>query len=139
MNRLSLKVEKCCFSASWVRFAGGGGRPGGRPAFNWKEKMQLRIDNKEKKKLLKNRPTGNYDEYLKPHFDASRGDMIIDLANLTNFKPPDELRASADQDKKKIQMKMLFGSNKPFGILKRPETEPHKFSKKYRKIATLGE
>ena len=42
-----------------VRHAGGGGRPGGRPAFNWKEKKQLGIGTTQLLKPWKDTPFGD--------------------------------------------------------------------------------
>ena len=41
-----------------VRHGGGGGRPAGRPAFNWKEKKLLGLGETETLKPWKNKPSG---------------------------------------------------------------------------------
>lgn len=76
--------------ASWVRHAGGGGRPGTRPAFSWKEKVQLGLNDKKKLKPLKNSPFGFMDE-LMPHFNPEKGDKMIEITETTEYK--DDLEA----------------------------------------------
>ena len=66
----------------------------------------------------KSRPTGEFSE-IEPYFDASRGDMIIDITNLEEWKEPDLVLAkeSYADSRKKIQVNMLFGPNKTTGSI----------------------
>ena len=108
-----------------VRFAGGGGRPGGRPAFNWKEKLLLRLGSNEKKMPWKNRPFGDFEAEIMPYFDASRGDVIVDITNMSDWKEPVGVSSGTDErnnDKKKVKIPLLFGSNKSFGLLSKNST-----------------
>jgi len=94
-----------------VRNGGGGGRPGGARVLNFKEKKILGLDKPYKR--LTNKPFGFFDE-LEPFIDESRGDFIIPIGHLDYFEEPD----TGDlNDKRKIDVKALFGSNKSSGIL----------------------
>lgn len=114
-----------------IRFAGGGGRPGGRPAFGWKEKKQLQLREKgEKLKVFDLKNFGDFDD-IKHFIDTSRGDFIIDITDLNvdfskYFGTPEEQASIAakmekeDNSRKQVVPAMLFGSNKTTGqILKK--------------------
>ena len=75
---------------SLVRCAGGGGRPGGKPTFNWKERMELRLARKGAKKIkpFKMRPSGDWDD-IAPYFDESKGHIMINITDLDSFEMPD--------------------------------------------------
>ena len=105
------------------RFAGGGGRPGGRPAFNWKEKQVLRLSNKANKKKafkLKDFGEGEWGD-LEALLDKSRGDYVKNITALGEFKLPppksssDEQPEEEENTRKQIQVRALFGSHKGFG------------------------
>jgi len=102
------------------RFAGGGGRPGGRPAFTWKEKKQLGLDGKRLKPMRVNADVGLFEE-IEPYFNPARGDKIVDITNLEVFEenpPASYLRGEEKPNgRTKIQVNRLFGSTKPFGTL----------------------
>lgn len=102
------------------RFAGGGGRPGGRPAFTWKEKKQLQLDGKRLKPMRVNADVGLFED-IEPYFNPARGDKIIDITNMEKFEedpPTSYLRGDEKPNgRTKIQVSRLFGSMKPFGAL----------------------
>ena len=119
-------------AAGQIRFAGGGGRPGGKPTFSWKERRDLQLREKgEKLKVFKLKDFGDFDD-IKGFMDESRGDVIIDITDLEDFDfeslmgTPEEqaaIKAKASQDensRKQIIPSRLFGSAKPTGnILKK--------------------
>lgn len=114
------------------RFAGGGGRPGGRPAFNWKQKKMLGL-NEARLKPFKLKPRYGVLEDILPYFDSSRGDMIVDITDLEKWEePPNPYKNMEEENsKKKINSSRLFGSSKPCGLL------PDKGRNKYRGPAYL--
>lgn len=95
------------------RHGGGGGRPGGKPTLNFKEKRILGVDKPYQR--LKFRPTGQWSE-LEPFFDPSRGDFIIPLDGLEEYTEPDASYFFKN-NRKMIQPSLLFGSNKSTGLL----------------------
>lgn len=113
------------------RYAGGGGRPGGKPTFNWKERRALNLDVLSKRKEFKVKPFGNFDE-LKPFFDEKVGDMTIDLKKVESFDDTtyfpqnldemdsDNLFKGENNTRKVMQMSLLFGSKKPYGMFTKP-------------------
>lgn len=109
-----------------VRHAGGGGRPGKKPTFNWKEKKILGLDKprmKSFKEALK--PSGDFED-IEPFFDEKSGDMMIDITNLENFEPP--VPGTLEEqfnDKKKVRISTLFGSKKPSGMIEYKKKENH--------------
>ena len=109
-----------------LRFAGGGGRPGKTPTLNWKQKRILGLD-KPKTKSFKEivRPTGDFSD-IEKFFDEKAGDRMIDITNLETFVSP-QIEEEVINDKKKVQLKMLFGSNKPHGMLVLPKKEKFVF------------
>ena len=102
------------------RFAGGGGRPGGRPTFTWKEKKQLELDGKRLKPMRVNADVGLFED-IEPYFNPARGDKIVDITNLEVFEedpPASYLRGEEKPNgRTKIQVSRLFGSTKPVGTL----------------------
>lgn len=108
------------------RFAGGGGRPGKTPTLNWKQKRILGLD-KPKTKSFKEivRPTGDFSD-IEKFFDEKAGDSMFDITDLENFEPP-KIEEEEINDKKKVQLNMLFGSKKPFGMLSLPKKEKFVF------------
>jgi hypothetical protein len=80
-------------------------------AFSWKEKMQLRLDGKEKKKQLKMKPYGELDELME-HFNSSRGDIEIPVGE--NFVMPER---PVQNEYKVIDVSKLYGPEKPYGEL----------------------
>ncbi len=131
------------------RFAGGGGRPGGKPgekccfyncasselnssvisfiAFNWREKMILRLNAKNAKKPVPVQPYGDFN-YLQKNMDAERGDFMITLKgkDQTKLSPEDVTRIleGDNNSRKVVNVAALFGSHKSAGML------PHKHNKK---------
>jgi len=116
-------------AAGQVRFAGGGGRPGGKPTFSWKERRDLKLRDKgEKLKVFKLKDFGDFDD-IKGFIDESRGDVIIDITDMDDFDfnsllgSPEEqatLKAKMEKDensRKQIMPSMLFGSAKPAGAI----------------------
>ena len=107
-----------------IRHAGGGGRPGGKPTFNWRERMMLRLARKDEKKLkpLKIAPTGDWAD-LEAYFDESRGDTMINISELDEFEAPDvvshEQFEGPNDTRKEIDVSTLFGPHKPRGALER--------------------
>lgn len=101
-----------------IRFGGGGGRPGGRPSYNYKERRVLGIDEPYKK--LKLRPWGfmeDIEHLIK--LDEKAGDFEVDFAKTVNFKEPafDYARTS---NRKRVDPASLFGSNKGYGMIATP-------------------
>ena len=105
-------------------------------AFNWKQKKLLKISNRPEE--VKVKPFGDWTE-LEQFFDPSRGDVMI---------PWDEQKKSSDDprllnamkiesDKKRINMRLLFGSNKIAGFI--PRKEVPKELKKYNYERIFGE
>jgi len=121
------------------RHAGGGGRPGGKPSFNWKERSALKLDNFGSRNEFKIKPFGSYDE-IKPFYDENAGDVTIDLNKVASFDdetlfPPnvdDEIGNlfKGDSNTRKIlQISSLYGSTKPYGLLER-KVDEKKLAKK---------
>ena len=109
---------------SLVRCAGGGGRPGGKPTFNWKERMELRLARKGAKKIkpFKMRPSGDWDD-IAPYFDESKGHTMINITDLDSFEMPDiedlgEYEGPNDT-RKVIDVTRLFGPDKVRGSISR--------------------
>jgi len=98
-----------------IRHAGGGGRPGGKPTFSWKQKFQLRLDSKQKKKVYKSRPFGDFQE-LEEYIDPTRGDAIYEISD--GFTEP-EMPKGMNNQYKVIDVTKLYGSDKPYGQLTR--------------------
>ena len=109
-----------------VRYAGGGGRPGKARTLNWKQKRILGLD-KPQAKSFKDvvRPTGDFSD-IAGFFDEKSGDRMIDITDLENFESP-KIKEEVMNDKKKVRLNMLFGSNKPFGALTVPKREKFVF------------
>ena len=53
------------------RYAGGGGRPGGKPTFNWKQRKELGLDNLKDEKDMRVKFAGDFND-LKSFMDSSR-------------------------------------------------------------------
>lgn len=104
-------LSKSYFCKIVSRSAGGGGRPGGKPAFSWREVKQLNL---EKKFVdVKLRPEGFFED-IESHMDPTRGDKLIPMGD--NFSEiPVDLRVN---NRKTVNISKLFGSNKSYGILK---------------------
>jgi len=116
-------------AAGQIRFAGGGGRPGGKPTFSWKERRDLKLREKgEKLKVYKLKEFGDFDD-IKGFIDESRGDVIIDITDMDDFdfhslmgsaEEQAELKAKMEKgenSRKQIVPSMLFGSAKPAGAI----------------------
>ncbi len=127
-NNNKLKIIMIRFSRSFIqnttlnsvimkRYAGGGGRPGGKPTFNWKQKKALGLD-KPKLKPFKIRPEISLFDDIAPYFDPSRGDLIVPIGD--NFREPPYPYKNVEEivdNQKKIKISRLFGSNKPSGMI----------------------
>lgn len=115
---------------------GGGGRPGKRRTFNWKEKRILGLD-KPKAKTFEEvlRPTGRLAD-IEPFFNEAEGDYKIDITDLDDFNPPD-YAPEVFNDKKKVQVSMLFGSQKGFGMFvpSSNKRSPNKYSTRNRRFS----
>ncbi len=105
-----------------LRFAGGGGRPGGKPTFNWKERMELRLARKGDKRIkpFKVGPSGDWDD-IAPYFDKNKGHTMIDITDLDTFEAPEteelgEFEGENDT-RKVIDVTSLFGPDKARGSL----------------------
>jgi hypothetical protein len=119
------------FRRQVVRHAGGGGRPGKRPTFNWKQKKILGLDKIPEKTFEEIvRPTGNFSD-IERFFNPEAGDRMVDLTTLEDFEP-EKIQQDKYNDKKKVNTSMLYGSAKASGMLKRPKKErfQFRFSKK---------
>lgn len=132
-GRLSLNA----LTQTQKRFAGGGGRPGGRPAFSWKDKQQLRLSNKLIKKDVTLRKSGDFSE-IASLIDPSRGDLFVDISKLNEYTMP-EMKTESKKElgkyegdnntRKQIRISALFGSQKHFGPLtKKHNAEGRTFS-----------
>ena len=53
------------------RYAGGGGRPGGRPTFNWKQRKLLGLDDLRNQREMRIKFAGDFND-LKPFMDTNR-------------------------------------------------------------------
>lgn len=71
-----------------------------------------------KEKKFKSRPSGDFDD-IKPFFDESKGDYMLDITNLEQWEEPklDYKPETYRDSRKTVQVGMLFGSNKPSGTL----------------------
>ncbi len=120
-----------CRGASFIQVRHrGGGRPGGRPTFNWKEKKELerldaeyRANNHEFDEFKFKKMGGDASELVKS-VDLSRGDMVIDLNTVKEFDSTvytNKLKNVTyyDTSRKNIDIKRLFGTNKPTGFVKK--------------------
>jgi hypothetical protein len=88
-------------------------------AFNWKEKKALKLDS-PKKKEFKVRPLGFDMKDLSDHVDPGRGDVIIDITKLKDWKEP--AREPINQYKV-VDVTRLYGPDKPCGPLVVPREE----------------
>ena len=104
------------YSVNIVRFAGGGGRPGGRPTFNWREKQQLRLSNKDAQKEMKLRPFGSWLD-LEPYFNEKEGDKMIDPKKVPSYTV-EASDAATENTRKTLHYASLFGSTKSYGFLR---------------------
>jgi len=118
-----------------VRYAGGGGRPGGVPKFNWKEKKLLNIN--QKRKPLKLRPYG-YWEDIEEFFDPKRDVMLPWEQDEKTFDDPAFAgKINTESDRKRLDMRSLYGSSKSYGML--PVKDVPKEMKKYSYERIFGE
>jgi len=88
-------------------------------AFDWKERKVLKLERNDKKQFFAG-PIGEFEE-IEPFFDASRGDIMVDITNLDEWAAPD-LRGVVDErreSRKVININMLFGAEKPSGFIKK--------------------
>jgi hypothetical protein len=102
-------------------------------AFNWREKMVLRLGKKTSKKPISVQPYGDF-EYIKKQMDPEKGDFMITL------KGPNQTTMTGDEivnllqgdrnSKKTINISMLYGSNKSAGFLPSTHHKKKNFSHK---------
>jgi len=134
------------------RHAGGGGRPGGKPTFNWKERKALKLDELASRKEFKIKPFGDFDD-LKPFFDEKVGDVTIDLRSVDSFddeslfpkqslddeNDPKAAFKGENNTRKVVQISSLFGSKKTFGFYERPVDEKKLHFSKTRSLTKFKE
>ena len=122
-----------------VRHAGGGGRPGAKPTFSWRERMELRLSKKnEITKKLRIKEFGDFDEDIAPFLDEGHvmkniTDINWDLKEHIGSEEEEKaLQARLMQEAdpyKKIQTSRLFGSHKSAGtLIGRESPKGHTFS-----------
>ena len=116
-----------------VRYAGGGGRPGGRPTLSWKQKQALRLSQKETTKSFKLRAFGeagskDMEELLGKDWMAKS--TTVNLSGLSEFKSPEPSPGDVlgkyegdNNTRKQINVAALFGSSKAFGELEKKENK----------------
>ena len=113
----SLTFKASLFNQITKRFAGGGGRPGGKPTFNWKERRQLGLA-----------PAGTKEPRMRQYGDEWQMRHIIteeDQANAINIFNADntdtqetfEYTEEDIYDKKIIPVTSLFGPHKYRGAI----------------------
>ena len=90
------------------RFAGGGGRPGARPTFNWKERRALGLP-EAGEVAPKTRKMGDFDDIAKYVSE----DAMLDVLNQDDGWELEEIGS----DKKVIHPSNLFGAGKGRGKL----------------------
>jgi len=112
-----------------VRFAGGGGRPGGKPTLNWRQKQQLRIARKDQIKLAKQ---GFIDDEMDEWLKAQPGYEEIDLTNVENYEIESPITDELYFDtRRQFNASSLFGSNKSAGGFKKKlRVHNYKYGKK---------
>jgi len=89
-------------------------------AFNWKQRRQLLLDVPRKKYPSETKPFGDFSE-IEDLIDPARGDLTIDITDMENFEEPDR-SAFIDYYEnyyKVVDVPSLYGSNKPYGLLKK--------------------
>lgn len=140
-----------CRAASLIQVRHrGGGRPGGRPTFNWKEKRELeRLDaeylanNKEFDEFKFTKMGGDASELVQT-VDPSRGDIVIDLNTAAEFDSTvftNKLKNVTyyDTSRKTVEVKRLFGTSKPTGFVAKDREYRYlvpKWNAKAKKVAT---
>ena len=89
-------------------------------AFNWKQRRQLLLDGTQKNGPLALKPFGDFSE-IEQFIDPRKGDLIIDITNLENFEEPDRssYKEYYGNSYKEVDIASLYGSNKPYGLLKK--------------------
>jgi hypothetical protein len=93
------------------RFAGGGGRPGAKPTFNWKERRALGLEEVGKKRT-KSPVRGDFADL----------EALVDKESFINIlEQPDGFTVGGNipNDKKLINPAGLFGSGKPRGAIQK--------------------
>ncbi len=123
---------KSLFELISKRHAGGGGRPGGKPTLNFKQKRILGLDKPFKR--FKLRPFGDFDDHFEGFYNEAENNpkhIMINLGQHDVWKEPD-----IDYDvnvKKNILVSNLFGSHKNCGML------PSKRRQRGERKLTFGE
>jgi hypothetical protein len=109
----------------------GGGRPGKAPTFNWKQKKLLGLDGEKMKTFEESlKPMGNYSD-IERFFDERAGDRKVELTSLENFEA-ESVQEEKVNDKKKVEVRSLFGSHKAFGMIEYPQKPKFKFIYRHR-------
>jgi len=131
MNIITV-VKQDLFSSANFRLmgqrykGGGGGRPGGKPAFNWKEKKLLNLTTFRKPVGMP--PAGNF-KLISKHFDESQGDFKFSLSgktttNVGTISSIEQLNKELNTNsRKKVNLSLLFGSSKSYGLLQFDENK----------------
>lgn len=126
-NKLHFPLDAkslCLFSPFHVvvRHAGGGGRPGGKPTFSWKQRKILGLDRKNipiNEKIRKEVGNLASEDELKKFVADNKG-ILIKIEPTDSFTIPKEIM-DADQDlqhtRKKLNVTSLFGPDKARGYL----------------------
>jgi len=99
------RVVSCTRVLVSKRFAGGGGRPGAKPTFNWKERRELGLP-EPRHHLAKLPVRGTYDDIEEM---ADEETFIDVLAQEDGFSFGGD---TLPNDKKVIEPSMLFGPSK---------------------------
>lgn len=127
-DRVMLSVCKHCVSTTAKfrplapllqqhRFAGGGGRPGGKPTLNWRQKKQLRIARKDQMKLARQ---GFIDDEMDEWLKAQPGYQEVDLSNVEKYEIESPITDQLYFDtRREFNASSLFGSNKSAGGFKK--------------------
>jgi len=107
----------------FLQVRNGGGRPGGVPTFNWKEKKSINYDVGGSKSFEDKFAAASSFEELK---ESLKNEKFIDLTNLDKFEEEEIADESeAISDKKVINVGLLFGPNKPRGAIPRKDDYDH--------------
>lgn len=119
------------FLKSCVRFAGGGGQPGGKPTFNWKERRLLGLDTLKKKKT-KIKDSGPLNELLDAIDPNDIEEIVVFTPGMNYTVPPPEDETTREfrrKDKKTLNMRQLFGSHKAYGMLPVKVRQPFSYER----------
>jgi len=111
-----------------VRYAGGGGRPQGRPVLNFKQRRELGLPDKDRNGFIKSpklKMMGNFED-IEKWVDKS---AMVDITDLDEWESP----SMFVEDKKVIVPSSLFGPSKAANrgsLPKKSNVDGNKFSHK---------